>query len=115
MALPTVIFETNSDAIGILRGGERHKGQGTSARAVRWSPVEARWDRLLSSGGEQDKRKAPAFGPTGALPAGRDHRGIRDAALQQGLRAAYRTVIEEPVPDRLLALLKGLDGDGPRR
>ncbi|NJS14936.1 MAG: hypothetical protein HC788_10390 [Sphingopyxis sp.] len=34
-------------------------------------------------------------------------------ALQQGLRAAYRTVIEEPLPDRLLALLQQLDGDGP--
>jgi hypothetical protein len=45
--------------------------------------------------------------------SGRDNRGLRDAALQQGLRAAYRTVIEEPLPDRLLALLKQLDGDGP--
>jgi hypothetical protein len=53
----------------------------------------------------------------GAAVAGgvRDHRGIRDAALQQGLRAAYRTVIEEPLPDRLMALLQQLDGDGPTR
>jgi Anti-sigma factor NepR len=57
----------------------------------------------------------------GTLPSGvhlsdaRENRGIRDAALQQGLRAAYRTVIEEPLPDRLLALLQQLDGDGPTR
>lgn len=47
--------------------------------------------------------------------AEREHRGIRDTALQQGLRAAYRTVIEEPLPDRLLNLLQQLDGDGPTR
>lgn len=49
---------------------------------------------------------------------GRDesrNRTIRDVALQQGLRAAYRTVVEEPLPDRLLALLQQLDGDGPKR
>jgi hypothetical protein len=50
-----------------------------------------------------------------AVSGARDHRGIRDAALQQGLRAAYRTVIEEPLPDRLMALLQQLDGDGPIR
>lgn len=42
------------------------------------------------------------------------NRTIRDTALQQGLRAAYRTVVEEPLPDRLLALLQQLDGDGPK-
>ena len=47
---------------------------------------------------------------TAAVP----NRGVRNAALQQGLRAAYRTVIEEPLPDRLLSLLKQLDGDGPK-
>lgn len=65
-----------------------------------------------------DKDQADQDGPdlSGfALPAARDHRVIRDAALQQGLRAAYRTVIEEPLPDRLLALLQELDGDGPPR
>jgi hypothetical protein len=41
------------------------------------------------------------------------NRTVRNAALQQGLRAAYRTVVEEPLPDRLLALLQQLDGDGP--
>ena len=40
---------------------------------------------------------------------------MRNAALQQGLRAAYRTVVEEPLPDRLLSLLQQLDGDGPKR
>lgn len=50
-----------------------------------------------------------------AISGARDHRGMRDAALQQGLRAAYRTVIEEPLPDRLMALLQQLDGDGPIR
>ena len=43
------------------------------------------------------------------------HRSVRNAALQQGLRAAYRTVVEEPLPDRLLALLQQLDGEGPGR
>ncbi|MDX2211027.1 MAG: NepR family anti-sigma factor [Sphingopyxis sp.] len=38
---------------------------------------------------------------------------MRNAALQQGLRAAYRTVVEEPLPDRLLSLLQQLDGDRP--
>jgi Anti-sigma factor NepR len=42
------------------------------------------------------------------------NRTMRNAALQQGLRAAYRTVVEEPLPDRLLALLQQLDGDGPK-
>ena len=42
-------------------------------------------------------------------------RTMRKAALQQGLRAAYRTVIEEPLPDRLLSLLQQLDGEGPSR
>jgi Anti-sigma factor NepR len=50
-----------------------------------------------------------------SLSGARENRGIRDAALQQGLRAAYRTVIEEPLPDRLLALLQQLDGDGTTR
>ena len=40
---------------------------------------------------------------------------MRNAALQQGLRAAYRTVVEEPLPDRLLSLLQQLDGEGPGR
>lgn len=54
--------------------------------------------------------------PSNRDPASaRDPRGLRDAALQQGLRAAYRTVIEEPLPDRLLNLLRQLDGDGPTR
>lgn len=53
--------------------------------------------------------------PGTRAPAVRENRGIRDAALQQGLRAAYRTVIEEPLPDRLMALLQQLDGDGPTR
>ena len=59
----------------------------------------------------------PAKGGPSAHPARlsaeREHRGIRDTALQQGLRAAYRTVIEEPLPDRFLNLLQQLDGDGP--
>lgn len=42
-------------------------------------------------------------------------RGMRDAALSQGLRAAYRTVIEEPLPNRFLNLLQQLDGDGPTK
>lgn len=42
------------------------------------------------------------------------NRTMRKTALQQGLRAAYRTVVEEPLPDRLLALLQQLDGDGPK-
>lgn len=42
-------------------------------------------------------------------------RALRDTALQQGLRAAYRTVIEEPLPDRLMSLLQQLDGGGPTR
>lgn len=70
-----------------------------------------------------DKRNTPCdqAATGGALqrgamaPGARDHRGMRDAALQQGLRAAYRTVIEEPLPDRLMALLQQLDGDGPIR
>lgn len=47
--------------------------------------------------------------------SGGENRVLRDTALQQGLRAAYRTVIEEPLPDRLMALLQQLDGDGPTR
>ena len=43
------------------------------------------------------------------------NRTMRNVALQQGLRAAYRTVVEEPLPDRLLALLQQLDGDGSAR
>lgn len=61
-------------------------------------------DQTRSSAAEKDSL---------AHASSRDNRGLRDAALQQGLRAAYRTVIEEPLPDRLLALLKQLDGDGP--
>lgn len=51
----------------------------------------------------------------GAIPDGHMQRGVRDAALQQGLRAAYRTVIEEPIPDRFMDLLNQLGGDGPTR
>jgi hypothetical protein len=46
---------------------------------------------------------------------GGGNRTVRNVALQQGLRAAYRTVVEEPLPDRLLALLQQLDGNGPTR
>jgi hypothetical protein len=53
-------------------------------------------------------------GDGGAMP-GRDPRFVRDIALQQGLRAAYRTVIEEPLPDRFLSLLQQLDEGGPTR
>ena len=50
---------------------------------------------------------------TGTSDEGGRNRALRNAALQQGLRAAYRTVVEEPLPDRLLLLLQQLDGDGP--
>jgi Anti-sigma factor NepR len=71
---------------------------------------------LDSSGNGSGKAATGSMRPAGALMSGaRENRGIRDAALQQGLRAAYRTVIEEPLPDRLLALLQQLDGDGPTR
>lgn len=58
---------------------------------------------------ETDKADGPRGDPRGR---GGNH-AVRNIALQQGLRAAYRTVIEEPLPDRLLALLQQLDGDGP--
>jgi hypothetical protein len=51
----------------------------------------------------------------GAIPPGRGPRSVRDAALQQGLRAAYRTVIEEPIPGNLMNLLNQLGEDGPPR
>lgn|GEM_PF-5234953 len=55
-------------------------------------------------------------GPCKVVPDARTaNNTVRNVALQQGLRAAYRTVIEEPLPDRLLALLQQLDGDGPAR
>lgn len=57
--------------------------------------------------------RSPA--PDGASEGGNANRPMRNAALQQGLRAAYRTVVEEPLPDRLLALLQKLDGEGPGR
>lgn len=57
---------------------------------------------------------ASASSPGKTSDGGTKNRKMRDAALQQGLRAAYRTVIEEPLPDRLLMLLQQLDGDGPR-
>jgi hypothetical protein len=59
--------------------------------------------------------QATAGGGAGPIPAGRAQRSLRDAALQQGLRAAYRTVIEEPVPDRFMDLLRQLGEDGPTR
>lgn len=52
-------------------------------------------------------------GEPGAYDRDIGNRTMRNVALQQGLRAAYRTVVEEPLPDRLLALLQQLDGDGP--
>ena len=53
--------------------------------------------------------------PGGLSDGGASNRTMRNAALQQGLRSAYRTVVEEPLPDRLLTLLQQLDGDGPKR
>jgi hypothetical protein len=53
--------------------------------------------------------------PDAVAEGGSGNRTVRNAALQQGLRAAYRTVVEEPLPDRLLLLLQQLDGDGPKR
>lgn len=63
------------------------------------------------------KRTAPARNraPEECADSGNGNRSIRNTALQQGLRAAYRTVVEEPLPDRLLALLQQLDGDGSGR
>jgi Anti-sigma factor NepR len=70
----------------------------------------------LSSSNGSGKTATGGMGAAGvSLSGARENRGIRDAALQQGLRAAYRTVIEEPLPDRLLALLQQLDGDGTTR
>jgi Anti-sigma factor NepR len=60
---------------------------------------------------ETDRAGSPADDPHGRAA----NHSVRNIALQQGLRAAYRTVIEEPLPDRLLALLQQLDGDGPTR
>jgi hypothetical protein len=65
--------------------------------------------KILSS--ETDKPVNPRGEPRSRAP----NNSVRNVALQQGLRAAYRIVIEEPLPDRLLALLQQLDGDGPTR
>ncbi len=46
--------------------------------------------------------------PPGQLFPGADRRD-QSLAVDQGLRAAYRTVLEEPIPDRLLDLLGQLD------
>lgn len=59
------------------------------------------------------KDAGAAHNSAAAEPAAVPNRGVRNAALQQGLRAAYRTVVEEPLPDRLLSLLQQLDGDRP--
>ncbi len=61
-----------------------------------------------------EQRNASEAAQSGMAEEGGRNRTMRNAALQQGLRAAYRTVVEEPLPDRLLSLLKQLDGDGPK-
>jgi hypothetical protein len=62
-----------------------------------------------------EKRTATGTVEPGLTEASGRNRSLRNTALQQGLRAAYRTVVEEPLPDRLLSLLQQLDGDGPKR
>jgi Anti-sigma factor NepR len=80
--------------------------------------MQARQGYILTSGKSiPSDLRTSARNPAPGAAADKDgaNRAVRNAALQQGLRAAYRTVVEEPLPDRLLALLQQLDGDGPKR
>lgn len=84
---------------------------------VRWGFQQSDRTGFLTNGGI-DKSQSNGLGRARGLrgsDSGGYNRTLRDTALQQGLRAAYRTVIEEPLPDRLMSLLQQLDGDGPTR
>jgi hypothetical protein len=85
-------------------------------RADSFVEVARTWQgQTLNHGKPLSSRTGPRVATGDAADGNGGNRTMRNVALQQGLRAAYRTVVEEPLPDRLLALLQQLDGDGPTR
>lgn len=109
--------ETNSIGIALFSDGQWAR-YGTTGGTVRYFGMQARQGVTLNHGKPKpSKRTASARNPAPdeCADGGSGNRSIRTTALQQGLRAAYRTVVEEPLPDRLLALLQQLDGDGSGR
>jgi hypothetical protein len=105
-------FARRCHRIFTRRFGVRHREPAepwivTASREYRNKALDSSKDRM-ELGGTADSG-------AGTIPPGRGPRSVRDAALQQGLRAAYRTVIEEPIPANLMNLLDQLGGDGPTR